>query len=36
MTFAGCWIEEEGKAVIFFENGETVVGKLSRFKDVGV
>lgn len=31
--FGGCWIEDAGRAVLFFENGERFMAPLSKFSD---
>lgn len=32
-TFAGCWLEDAGRVVLFFENGERFLVPASKFRD---
>lgn len=32
-TFAGCWLEDAGRVVLFFENGERMLVPMSKFRD---
>lgn len=32
-TFEGCWLEDAGRVVLFFENGERMLVPASKFRD---
>lgn len=32
-TYQGCWTEDGGLAILFFENGERFVTRISAFRD---
>lgn len=34
--FDGCWIEDEGSVILFFENGERLAVKRSKFSDPNI